>query len=106
MGGRLAPESVAGMNRNRRPACSGTGGRIRPDYAYGLEQEFEGQVDFVYLDISEEEVQPFLSEFGFEATPHFFIRSIEGEVVWSRQGEVSQEELRRELDFVVARESS
>jgi len=33
MGGRLPPESVAGINRNRWPASSGIAGRNRPEYA-------------------------------------------------------------------------
>ena len=35
MGGRLPPESVAGMDRNQWPASAGIGGRIRPEYAEG-----------------------------------------------------------------------
>ena len=33
MGGRLRPESVAGINRNGWPASPGIGGRNRPEYA-------------------------------------------------------------------------
>jgi hypothetical protein len=33
MGGRLRPESVAGINRNGWPASSGIAGRNRPEYA-------------------------------------------------------------------------
>jgi len=40
-GGRLTPESVAGLLRNRWPACSGIGGRHGPDFA---RQDAEGNV--------------------------------------------------------------
>ncbi len=33
MGGRLRPESVAGINRNRWPASPGIGGRNQAEYA-------------------------------------------------------------------------
>ena len=33
MGGRLRPESVAGINRNGWPASTGIGGRHQPEYA-------------------------------------------------------------------------
>ena len=31
---RFAPESVSGFARNRCPLCSGTGVRLRPEYAF------------------------------------------------------------------------
>ena len=36
-GGRLAPEWVAGINRNGWPASPGIAGRNRPEYAYWQE---------------------------------------------------------------------
>ena len=38
MGGRLRPESVAGINRNGWPASSGIAGRNRPEYAVGASE--------------------------------------------------------------------
>jgi hypothetical protein len=35
-GGRNAPESVAGINRNDRPEWIGMGGRIRPESVAGM----------------------------------------------------------------------
>jgi len=36
MGGRFAPESVAGFRRNSRPTSAGTGGRLRPEWVAGI----------------------------------------------------------------------
>ena len=68
---------------------------------HGLETQYEGRVDFVYFDVSKPEVEPLLGEFGFEATPHFFLRSPDGRVAWSRQGSVSREVFIEQIDAVL-----
>lgn len=64
---------------------------------HGLEDEYEDRIDFVYLDVSDPQVEPLLTEFGFESTPHFFLRSADGHVIWSKQGSVGEDELRERL---------
>jgi thioredoxin-like negative regulator of GroEL len=70
---------------------------------HGLGAEYEGRVDFFYLDVSQPEVEPLAAEFGFEATPHFFLRSPDGRVAWSHQGAVSRERLVEAIDTVLRR---
>jgi hypothetical protein len=66
----------------------------------GLETQFSGRVDFVYLNVADPAVRPVMAEYGFQATPHFFLRAADGTVVWSKQGAVTEREFARELEAV------
>lgn len=67
----------------------------------GLEGQFRDRVDFVHLNVADPAVRPAMEAFGFAGTPHFFLRSADGSVVWSRQGAVPEAELVRQLESVV-----
>jgi thioredoxin-like negative regulator of GroEL len=66
----------------------------------GLETQYRGRVDFVHLNVADPAVRPVMAAYGFEGTPHFFLRAADGTVVWSQQGAVPEAELARQLDAV------
>jgi hypothetical protein len=62
MGGRLPPESVAGINRNGWPASSGIGGRNRAEYAAIIKKQMK-------LDLSLYKILQIFSITLFEKMP-------------------------------------
>jgi hypothetical protein len=66
----------------------------------GLEAQYRDRVDFVHLNVADPSVRPAMHAFGFASTPHFFLRSADGTVVWSQQGAVPEAELMRRLEAV------
>jgi thioredoxin-related protein len=66
----------------------------------GLETEYSGGIDFVYLNIADPAVRQVMEEYGVRGTPHFFLRAADGTVVWSQQGTVTKEEFARQLEAV------
>jgi hypothetical protein len=40
---------------------------------HGLEAEWGGQVNFVYLDIDDSAVEPFKRQLGYRVQPHMFL---------------------------------
>lgn len=40
---------------------------------HGLEAEWGGQVDFVYLDIDDSASEPFKRQLGYRVQPHMFL---------------------------------
>ena len=65
---------------------------------HGLEIEYWGDVNFVYLDIDSQSVKPFMEELGFRGQPHFLLLDGEGNVVEQFFGVVPEETLRTALD--------
>jgi hypothetical protein len=53
---------------------------------HGLEQQFGKQVDFLYLDVADPRVAEAKAQFGFRATPHFFLINGKGAVLKEWQG--------------------
>jgi thioredoxin-related protein len=66
----------------------------------GLETQYGGRVDFVYLNVADPAVRPVMDEYGFRGTPHFFLRAADGTVVWSQHGTVTKEEFVRQLEAI------
>jgi thioredoxin-like negative regulator of GroEL len=66
----------------------------------GLETQYGGRVDFVYLNVADPAVRVVMQEYGFRSTPHFFLRAADGTVVWSQQGAVTEQEFVRQLEAV------
>jgi thioredoxin-related protein len=66
----------------------------------GLETQYEGTVDFVYLNVADPAIRPVMEAYGFRSTPHFFLRAADGTVVWSQQGTVTEQEFVRQLEAV------
>ena len=67
---------------------------------HGLEVEYAGQVDFVYLDIDDPNTNPFKSQLGYFYQPHIFIVDGAGNIVNQWLGPVSEAELDAALQAV------
>jgi len=48
---------------------------------HGLEAEWGGQVDFVYLDIDDPATEPFKRQLGYRVQPHMFLVDGDGKVL-------------------------
>lgn len=64
---------------------------------HGLEKKWGDQVNFVYLDIDDNETEPFKRQLGYSYQPHFFLLDGEGQVIGQWVGFVQGEELQRAL---------
>lgn len=53
---------------------------------HGLEKQYGGRVDFLYLDIEDAATAEARTRLGFRATPHFFLLSSQGAVIGEWQG--------------------
>jgi thioredoxin-like negative regulator of GroEL len=53
---------------------------------HGLERQYGGAVDFLYLDIEDPATVAARERLGFLATPHFFLLDGEGAVVGEWRG--------------------
>ena len=60
---------------------------------HGLEEKWGDHVDFVYLDIDDNQTKPFKQQLGFQYQPHFFLLDGEGNVVQQWVGLVQAETL-------------
>ncbi len=53
---------------------------------HGLEEQYRGRIDFLYLDIADERNAQAKLRLGFRATPHFFLLTADGRPLESWQG--------------------
>jgi thioredoxin-like negative regulator of GroEL len=65
---------------------------------HGLEKQYEGRVDFLYLNIAEARNDSAKRAFGFRSTPHFFFVNAVGAVQDSMRGVVPAGSVRGALD--------
>jgi thioredoxin-related protein len=70
---------------------------------HGLEKRFEGQVDFLYLNVAQARNDSAKRRFGFQSTPHFFLVDPTGKLRQSMQGVVPQDSLAGALRRLVER---
>ena len=68
---------------------------------HGLEREYEGRVDFLYLNIADARNDDARGRFGFRATPHFFFLRADGSVSRVMQGVVPADSVRSALDALL-----
>jgi thiol-disulfide isomerase/thioredoxin len=61
---------------------------------HGLETEYFGEINFVYLDIDDPENAKFLDQLGFRYQPHFFLIDGEGKILQQWLGPVTGEDFR------------
>jgi thioredoxin-like negative regulator of GroEL len=61
---------------------------------HGLESEFAGQINFVYLDIDDPANKQFLKELGFQYQPHFLFLDEQGNIIQQWLGPVKEEQFR------------
>ncbi|MEX2178165.1 MAG: hypothetical protein WD801_05615 [Gemmatimonadaceae bacterium] len=71
---------------------------------HGLEQQYEGRVDFLYLNTAEPRNDSAKLASGFRATPHFFFFASSGTVAGNMQGVVPGDSLRAALDRLLSPE--
>lgn len=65
---------------------------------HGLEIEYWGDVEFVYLNIDDPATQPFKEQFGFRFQPQLFFLDGEGRVVRELVGGQPETILRQTLE--------
>jgi hypothetical protein len=61
---------------------------------HGLEIEYFGAINFVYLDIDDAANANFLRELGFRYQPHFILLDGEGNILQQWLGPVSADDFR------------
>jgi thioredoxin-like negative regulator of GroEL len=73
---------------------------MRP-MVHGLEAEYWGQIDFVYLDIDDSGNDGVKEQYEFISQPTFILIEADGTVLQRWFGYVSEEEFRQALDAVM-----
>lgn len=61
---------------------------------HGLEQEFAGEIRFIYLDIDDPRTEPFKEQLGYRVQPHLFLLDGDGVIVREWLGFVGEAEFR------------
>ena len=65
---------------------------------HGLEAEWGGQVDFVYLDIDDSATEPFKRQLGYRVQPNMFLVDQDGRVLQQWLGFVDADTLEAALE--------
>ena len=65
---------------------------------HGLEKQYTGRVDFLYLNIADSANAAARRALGFKSTPHFFFLRADGTPVDTLQGVVPADSVRASLD--------
>jgi hypothetical protein len=68
---------------------------------HGLEVEYFGLVNFVYLDRDDPKNEEFLKTLGFQYQPHFILVNGEGEILQQWLGPVTADEFRTALNSTI-----
>lgn len=69
---------------------------------HGLEAEYFGRVNFIYLDIDDPASDPFKESLGYRYQPHIFLVDGDGSILQQWVGPVTRDELAAALDTVVS----
>jgi thioredoxin-like negative regulator of GroEL len=69
---------------------------------HGLEQQYAGRIDFLYLNIADERNADAKRALGFVATPHFFFLRANGTPMDTMRGVVPADSVKRALDALLA----
>lgn len=67
---------------------------------HGLEQEWSGRVNFVYLEIDDPRTDSFRRQYGYRVQPHLLLLDGNGTVIRQWLGFVDREELQAALETV------
>ena len=70
---------------------------------HGLEKQFRGGVDFLYLHVGEPGTSGAKARLGFKSTPHIVLLRADGTKVRDFVGEVDQKALRQALGELTQR---
>ena len=65
---------------------------------HGLEAEYSGRINFVYLDVDDPESVSILKPLGYRYQPHFFLVDGQGSVLQQWLGPVAAEDFRAAFD--------
>ena len=68
---------------------------------HGLEKQYEGKIDFLYLNIAEARNDSAKRAFGFRSTPHFFFVNAVGVAQDSMRGVVPADSVRAALNRLI-----
>jgi len=70
---------------------------------HGLEDRYDGQIDFVYLDIDDPATQPFKEQLAFAYQPYFVLVDADGTVVQTWVGPTAEADFTAAFDGVTPR---
>jgi thioredoxin-like negative regulator of GroEL len=68
---------------------------------HGLEKQYDGRVDFLYLNIADPRNADAKRKLGFVSTPHFFYLQPNGAPVHTMRGVVPADSVRAALDWLL-----
>ncbi len=68
---------------------------------HGLESEYYGKINFVYLDIDDPATKTFQQALGFRYQPQFFLLDGEGNVLAQWVGAVDEADFRQAFEAAV-----
>jgi hypothetical protein len=66
---------------------------------HGLEAEYYGRIQFVFLDADDPETFEFQRALGFAVQPEFYLLDGEGNILTKWVGYVSETDLRQQFDL-------
>jgi hypothetical protein len=69
---------------------------------HGLEADFYGKIEFVYLDIDDPANEPFKNELRFHYQPHLFLLDGNGQVLHEWIGPLPREEFETVFEAVLS----
>jgi thioredoxin-like negative regulator of GroEL len=69
---------------------------------HGLEKQYEGRIDFLYLNVAAAPNDSAMRALGFRSTPHFFFLRADGSPVEAAQGVIPGDSVRLRLDRLLA----
>ena len=70
----------------------------------GLEKEYAGRIEFIRLNILNPETEPLQEQYGFSATPEFYLLDPHGEVVGFWDDSVEVDDLRLAFDQALGKQ--
>jgi thioredoxin-like negative regulator of GroEL len=65
---------------------------------HGLEEQYRGWIDFLYLNVAEARNDSAERALGFRSTPHFFFLRSDGAAVDTLQGVIPSDSMRVRLE--------
>ena len=68
---------------------------------HGLEVEYYGKINFVYLDIDDSENDQFKRALGYRVQPHYFLLDAKGNILQQWLGRVSPEDFSAVFDSAI-----
>ena len=69
---------------------------------HGLEAEYSGQINIVYLDVDDPATKEFKQALAYRVQPHFFLLDGDGNIVEQWLGVVSEDDFRAAFDAALA----